>query len=82
MEATFKMPFSGQQVVCDFDDSATADEVIRTFVDEGVLAAPRPNEQYGLAVNGGAKIIGNQTLSSAGVTDGSIIDVLADPIQG
>lgn len=76
MEAIFRMPY-GLQVECEFDDSTTVNEAIAAFVDEGLLVDLEPYNYYVIAINGGGRARGDQTLVSAGVDDGSIIEVLA-----
>ena len=78
----FRHPSTGAYLETQIEPDLTADEIIEALVAEEFITGVDAQKTYRLSVSGGAKIEGDQTLESAGLTDGCTIDLIDIPQGG
>jgi len=73
---TFIHPTTGATLEAQINPNLTGDEVINALASENFIEAPDNARRYVLGIRGGNEVEGSQSLASAGLRDGSTIDVM------
>ena len=78
----FVHPSTGAILEASINPELSASDVIAALISEDFISAPTAEQNYALAVNGGSKIEGDNTLSSAGLRDGGEVRVVLQTTHG
>jgi len=80
ISVTFTHPVDRRSIVVTLEDSMTADEAIGNLIASNAI--PKHEGGYRLQIKGGRELQGNETLSSAGVKDGAVLNIVSSTDAG